>query len=40
VRLLIWSIGLGDLCIAGVNADGERRVALWALAVDLDYVVS
>ena len=40
LRVLIWSVGLGILWIAGAVMEGERRVALWALAVAIDYVVT
>jgi low temperature requirement protein LtrA len=39
-RVLIWSVGLGVLWIAGGLAEGDRRVALWAVAVIVDYVVT
>jgi low temperature requirement protein LtrA len=40
LRVLIWSVGLGILWIAGAVMEGDRRVALWALAVAIDYVVT
>jgi low temperature requirement protein LtrA len=39
-RVLLWSVALGMLWIAGAIAEGDRRVALWALAVVLDYVAT
>ncbi len=40
LRVLIWSVALGILWIAGGLAEGDRRVALWAAAVAIDYVVT
>jgi low temperature requirement protein LtrA len=39
-RVLIWSVALGIPWIAGGLAEGDRRVALWAAAVAIDYVVT
>lgn len=37
VNALVWEVGTGLLWIAGVFADGDTRLALWALAVLLTY---
>jgi low temperature requirement protein LtrA len=39
-RILIWSILLGILWIAGGLAEGDRRVLLWAAAVAIEFVES
>ncbi|MBA2595737.1 MAG: low temperature requirement protein A [Chloroflexia bacterium] len=40
LRVLIWSIALGALWIGGGLLEGDVRLALWILAVALDYVVT
>jgi low temperature requirement protein LtrA len=40
LRVLIWSVVLGTLWIAGALTEGDGRVMLWALAVAIDYVVT
>ena len=37
LRLLIWSVGLGILWIAGGLVEGDRRVVFWAAAVAIEY---
>jgi low temperature requirement protein LtrA len=37
VNALVWEIGTGLLWIAGIFADGDTRLAVWALAVLLTY---
>jgi low temperature requirement protein LtrA len=37
VNALAWEVGTGLLWIAGVFADGDARLAIWALAVLLTY---
>jgi low temperature requirement protein LtrA len=40
LRVLLWSIALGVLWLAGGLVQGDERFALWALAVAADYIVS
>ena len=40
LRVLIWSVGLGILWIAGALMEDDRRVALWVLAVAVTYLVT
>jgi low temperature requirement protein LtrA len=37
VNALVWEVGTGLLWIAGIFADGDTRLAIWALAVLLTY---
>ncbi len=37
VNALVWEVGTGLLWVAGVFADGDTRLAIWALAVLLTY---
>jgi low temperature requirement protein LtrA len=37
VNALVWEIGTGLLWVAGVFADGDTRLAIWALAVLASY---
>lgn len=37
-RLLIWTVAVTPLWIAGVLVHGDARVALWAVALGLDYL--
>lgn len=37
VNALAWEVGTGVLWVAGVFADGDTRLAIWALAVLLTY---
>jgi low temperature requirement protein LtrA len=37
VNALVWEVGTGLIWIAGVFADGDTRLAIWALAVLLTY---
>jgi low temperature requirement protein LtrA len=39
LRVLLWSVALGVLWLAGGVAEGDRRFVLWALAVVIDYIV-
>jgi low temperature requirement protein LtrA len=37
VNALVWEVGTGLLWVAGIFADGDTRLAVWALAVLLTY---
>jgi low temperature requirement protein LtrA len=37
VNALIWEVGVAPIWIAGVFADGEARLAIWAVAVAVTY---
>ena len=37
INALVWEVGTGLLWIAGIFADGDTRLAIWALAVLLTY---
>jgi low temperature requirement protein LtrA len=36
-RILVWSVAVGGLWIAGALASGAARIALWVAAVAIDY---
>jgi low temperature requirement protein LtrA len=38
VRLLIWTLAVTPLWIAGLLADGDARLACWGVALALDYL--
>jgi len=37
VNALVWEIGTGFIWIAGIAADGDARLAIWAAAVAISY---